>query len=54
MANYKDMYLHLFRETETALEILMEAQKVCEELYLKSEEQPIPFSVTEEKPPFST
>ncbi len=31
---YKEMYLKLMRETEKAIEILVQAQKDCEELYL--------------------
>ena len=35
MPDYKEMYLHLMRETEKAIRILIEAQQVCEELYLQ-------------------
>ena len=31
---YKKMYLKLMRETEKAIEILVQAQQDCEELYL--------------------
>ena len=34
MADYKEMYLHLMRETEKAVQILIQAQRDCEELYL--------------------
>lgn len=35
MANYQEMYLHLMRETEKAIRILVKAQQDCEELYMK-------------------
>lgn len=38
MSDWKEMYLHLMRETERAIRILTEAQKTCEELYLRSGE----------------
>ena len=34
MPDYKEMYLHLMRETEKAMRILIKAQQDCEELYL--------------------
>ena len=37
MPDYKEMYLHLMRETETAIRILEKAQQDCEELYLKDD-----------------
>lgn len=37
MPDYGEMYLHLMRETERALRILIEAQRTCEELYLRDE-----------------
>ena len=37
MPNYKEMYLTLMRETEKAIRTLMEAQRVCEELYLQDD-----------------
>lgn len=37
MPDYKEMYLRLMRETEKAVNILIEAQKVCEELYIEAE-----------------
>lgn len=37
MADYKEMYLHLMRETEKAVQILIQAQRDCEELYLQEE-----------------
>lgn len=35
MADYREMYLHLMRETEKAIRILIQAQQDCEELYLR-------------------
>ena len=42
MADWKEMYLHLMRETERAVRILTEAQQACEELYLRDEEDQEP------------
>ena len=38
MPDYKEMYLHLMRETEKAVRILTQAQQDCEELYLSAPE----------------
>ena len=40
MPDYKEMYLTLFRATERAVSLLIEAQQSCEECYL-SQEPPI-------------
>ena len=37
MPDYKEMYLHLMRETEKAIRILVKAQQDCEELYLRED-----------------
>ncbi len=37
MKEYKEMYLHLFNEVTTAIEILKEAQKKCEEMFINAE-----------------
>lgn len=37
MADYKELYLKMVRETEKAIQILIEAQRDCEELYLQDE-----------------
>ena len=34
MADYKEMYFKLFRATTRAIDILVEAQRDCEELYI--------------------
>ena len=41
LADWKEMYLTLMRDTETAVRILIAAQKKCEELYLETEEPPL-------------
>ncbi|MBQ1264459.1 MAG: hypothetical protein IIY04_03475 [Oscillospiraceae bacterium] len=41
MANYKEMYFKLFRAATKAIDLLVEAQQECEELYLSAEETPI-------------
>lgn len=33
MIDYKELYLRMFRATEKAINIMMEAQRECEELY---------------------
>lgn len=35
MPDYRKMYLHLMRKTESAIRILVKAQQDCEELYLR-------------------
>lgn len=37
MADYKEMYLMMARETEKAIQTLIAAQKACEELYIQDE-----------------
>lgn len=37
MPDYKEMYLTLMRETEKAIRTLTEAQRACEELYMKDD-----------------
>ena len=36
--NYKEMYFNLFRATEKAINILIEAQQKCEENYISAPE----------------
>lgn len=38
MPDYQELYLHLMRETEKAIRILVQAQRDCEELYLRDGE----------------
>ncbi len=54
MPDYKEMYLKLFRASEDAVNLLISAQRECEELYLSApEEDPqlkvIPFQELTEK-----
>ena len=37
MPDYKEMYLTLMRETEKAIRTLTEAQRTCEELYVRDD-----------------
>lgn len=39
MPDYKEMYLHLMRETEKAISLLVEAQRECERRYIESEDE---------------
>ena len=39
MSNYKDMYLTLFRATEDAIELLINAQRSCEEKFIEASEE---------------
>jgi len=48
MPNYKEMYIHLARETEKAVRILQQAQLDCEEIYINS---PEPELTVLDKPP---
>lgn len=36
MTDYKELYLTMFRASEKAIELLVEAQRKCEELYINS------------------
>ncbi len=36
-ADYKEMYLKMVRETERAIEILINVQRECEEMYLSAD-----------------
>lgn len=37
--DYKEMYLTMCRASEKAIDLLVEAQQKCEEMYLSSEEE---------------
>ena len=39
MPDYEKMYLDLFRASEEALDILIAAQRRCEEMYLSAESE---------------
>lgn len=49
MADYKEMYLNLFRATEKAVQILISAQRECEERYLSSSESEVKMLFAGEK-----
>ena len=38
MPNYREMYLEMFRGTEKAINILIDVQQKCEEMYISSPE----------------
>ena len=38
MPDYKEMYLTLFRATEQAIELLISAQRTCEDMYVNTPE----------------
>lgn len=38
MPNYKELYLKMFRASEKAVNILLEAQRECEELFISQPE----------------
>ena len=38
MPDYKEMYLKLFRAAEEAIDILIAAQRDCEEMYIRDQE----------------
>lgn len=38
MADYKQMYMTLLAATENAMEILIAAQRQCEDIYIETEE----------------
>ena len=38
MADYKQMYMKLMDATESAMDILIAAQRQCEEIYIETEE----------------
>ena len=37
--DYREMYLKMVRASENAINILIEAQRVCEEMYISSGEK---------------
>ncbi len=39
MTDYKEMYRELFIATTKAIEILIEAQQKCEEMYIEAEDR---------------
>ncbi len=47
MPDYKKMYFEMVRETEKAINILIAAQKRCEEMYIEDEVADLELSVLE-------
>lgn len=45
MADYKEMYLTLFRAVEQAVNLLVDAQRKCEELYINQPEAPVSLQI---------
>lgn len=43
------MYLELFRATEKAVNILIDAQQRCEEMYMNEDSQIIPFPMKKDE-----
>lgn len=41
MVDYKEMYAKIVRETEKAINILINVQRECEEMYIEAEEPEI-------------
>ncbi len=39
MPNYKEMYFDMVRETEKAINILIQVQRKCEELYINDDDR---------------
>ncbi len=39
MPDCREMYFHLLRETEKAIDLLIEAQRECELKYIESEDE---------------
>lgn len=50
MPDWKEMYLKLFRETEKAINILTDAQRQCEEMYINAPEPEIKLLFPEDTP----
>lgn len=48
MPDYKEMYLHMAREAEKTVRLLIEAQRQCEELYINAPEADITLLPIEE------
>lgn len=57
MNSYKEMYLTLFRATEQAINLLIAAQRECEERYLSMPDpdlKVLPMPPAQEDPPDQT
>ncbi len=49
--DYKELYCKLFRATEAAIRLLIEAQRDCEEAYLTAGERAEPLTARGAQPP---
>lgn len=49
MADYKAMYLKMMNAAEEAMEILIKAQRECEELYMSADDEPILLRIDKDK-----
>lgn len=50
MPDYKEMYMKMVRATESAINLLVQAQRECEELYISSSDSTeLPTEESEEK-----
>ena len=49
MPDYREMYCRLFRAAEQAIDVLIRAQRECEELYLNAPEPQLVELPREEK-----
>ena len=50
MPDYKEMYLKLFRAAEEAINILIAAQRDCEEMHISDQELPVIHIVPPNEP----
>lgn len=48
MADYKELYLEMVRGTEKAINILIDTQRKCEEMYIRSPDTEITILPAEE------
>ncbi len=51
MPDYRELYLTLMREVEKSIEILINAQRKCEDMYINSEEPIIQVIDFTQNPP---
>lgn len=47
MPDYQQMYLEMVRETERAINILVNTQRKCEEIYIKTSDSKVKPLITE-------
>ncbi|MCI6185533.1 MAG: hypothetical protein MR653_08665 [Clostridiales bacterium] len=49
MADYKAMYLKMMNAAEEAMEILIKAQRECEERYMSGDDEPVLLRIDKDK-----